>query len=187
MKGWPGIMRKWPGTCPWLACSLLVCLAGPALVAGETPAQAIAAFDRFLAAAGPVCERDAAARCVDGAWAFADRNRDQRLSLGELQGVRDGLGAWLKAKEQTIPLAQRRLIQLGLLLVDGIGLPYLIESYDANGDGTISRAELLTDVRLDARPLGQVLLDAQAVDWAALRQRLGPIAATLNGLGVQSQ
>ena len=176
-----------PGTFAWLAWSLLVFLAGPALAAGATPAQAIAAFDRFLATTGPVCERDAAARCVDGAWTFADRNGDQRLSLGELQGVRDDLGAWLKAKEQAIPQAQRRMVQLGLLLIDGVGLPYLIQSYDTDGDGTISRAELLADVRLDARPLSQVLLDAQAVDWVALRQRLGPIAATLNGLGVQSQ
>ena len=162
-------------------------LAGPAPAAGEAAPQAIAAFDRFLATSGPVCERQVAAKCVDVAWAFADRDGDRRLSLGELQGVRDDLGAWFKAKEQAIPQAQRRLVQLGLLLIDGIGLPYLIESYDADGDGAISRAELLTDVRLDARPLSQVLLDAQAVDWAALRQRLGPIAATLNGLGVQSQ
>jgi hypothetical protein len=178
-----------PSTSAWLARSMLVWLmaAGPALAAGEASPQAIAAFDRFLAKTGPVCEGQASSKCVDSAWAFADRNGDRRLSLGELQGVRDDLGAWLKAKEKAIPQAQRRMVQLGLLLVDGVGLPYLIQSYDADGDGTISRAELLTDVRLDARPLGQVLLDAQAVDWVALRQRLGPIAATLNGLGVQSQ
>ncbi len=171
------------GGAPVLA--LVAALAGPA-AAGTAASPDAAAFDRFLGTTGPVCERQSSPRCVDAAWRLADRNGDRRLSLGELQGLRADLDAWLAWKGQAIPPGQRRLVQLGLLLVDGIGLARLVESYDADGDGAISRAELLSDVRLDARPLGQVLLDAQAVDWEALRRRLGPLAATLDGLGMKS-
>jgi hypothetical protein len=170
--------------------SLLVALGlwlaiGPATANLNAPTAEAETFDRFLAVTSPVCEHQSSLLCVDTAWRFADSDGNQGLSLGELTNMRDGLRAWMTWKEQAIPVAQRRMVQFGLLLVDGVGLPYLVESYDANGDGTISRAELLSDVRLDARPLGQVLLDSNAVNWESLKRRLGPLAGSLGGFGVK--
>jgi hypothetical protein len=62
---------------------------------------------------------------------------------------------------------------MGLWLVDAVGLDYLHAAYDTDGDGLISRAELLVDVRLDERPIAAVLLDPEAVDHAAIGRRLG--------------
>ena len=158
---------------------------GSATSNGHTPTTESKAFGRFLSSTGPICQHQSSLLCVDAAWRFADHDGNQSLSLGELEGVRDDLRAWLSWKEEEIPLAQRRMVQFGLMLVDGIGLPYLVESYDADGDGAVSRTELLSDVRLDARPLGQVLLDSNAVDWESLKRRLGPIAGALNRFGVK--
>lgn len=162
-------------------------VSSPAAASRHAAPAAAAAFDRFLALASPVCERQSSLLCVEAAWRFADRDGNQGLSLSELTGVRDDLRAWLTWKEKEIPPAQRRLVQFGLMLVDGIGLPTLLQSYDANGDGAVSRTELLSDVRLDARPLGQILMDSKAVDWESLNRRLGPIAGALNGLGAAPQ
>ena len=182
-------MREFPritGSLAWLALALSLAT-GPATASRHAPSPEAEAFDRFLAATSPVCERQSSLLCVDSAWRFADRDSNQGLSLAELNGVRDGLRAWLTWKEEEIPVAQRRMVQFGLLLVDGMGLPYLVASYDTDGDGAVSRTELLSDVSLDARPLGQVLLDSNAVDWEALNRRLGPIAGSLSGLGAKPQ
>jgi hypothetical protein len=166
-----------------MAALLMILAAGPAAATQPAATAEALAFDRFLALTNPVCEQKSSVLCVDTAWRAVDRDGDKRLGLAEFQGIRGELLAWLTWKGQGLPAAQRRMIQLGLLVVDGIGLPALVDSYDADGDGAISRAELLTDVSLDARPLGQVLLDAKAVDWEALSRRLGPMAATITGLG----
>jgi len=178
----PGIagVSAWAALCLWLAI-------GPASANRAAPTAEAAVFDRFLAATSPICEHQSSLLCVNSAWRFADRDGNQGLSLGELTDVREGLRAWLAWKEQEIPMAQRRIVQFGLMLVDGLGLPYLMESYDADGDGSISKAELLSDVRLDARPLGQVLLDASAVDWESLTRRLGPLAGSLGGFGMKPE
>ena len=176
----------------FLAGATMVALAlwpatGPAAASRHASTAEIEAFDRFLALTSPICEHQSSLLCVDAAWRFADRDGNQGLTLSELKRIRDDLRAWLIWKEKEIPVAQRRMVQFGLMLVDGIGLPYLVESYDANGDGAVSRTELLSDVRLDARPLGQILLDSNAVDWESLGRRLGPVAGALNGLGAKSE
>ena len=68
---------------------------------------------------------------------------------------------------------ERSGIAFGLWLVDSIGLEYLHAAYDADGNGLISRSELLADVHLDQRPIGAVLLDPAAVDHAGIARRLG--------------
>lgn len=166
-----------------VAVLLLALAATPAAATQHAVTAEALAFDHFLAMTSPVCERQSSVLCVDTAWRAADRDGDRRLSLAEFQSIRDELRAWLTWKGEAVPQAQRRTIQLGLLIVDGIGLPKLLDSYDTDRDGAISRAELLADVSLDARPLGQILLDGAAVDWEALSRRLGPMAGSLTGLG----
>jgi hypothetical protein len=44
----------------------------------------------------------------------------------------------------------------------------------------------LTDVRLDSRPLGQVLTDPKAVDRQAVAKRLGALSPVVDGMVAKS-
>ncbi len=160
-----------------------------ALALAVTPAAAegvdgidgpAAAFDRFMAAAGPVCRQRPAADCVALAWRFADADSDRGLSVAELTAVRKGLEAWVLRHQDELSRPERSSLVLGLLLVDSIGVERLLALYDSDGDGLISRSELLADVHLDRRPLGEVLLDPVAVDRRAIARRLGIPSALLD-------
>jgi hypothetical protein len=110
---------------------------------------------------------------VDRAWRFADADRNDGLSLDELEALRADLEVWAIWRQADLAAEERSGIALGLWLVDSVGLEYLHAAYDADGDGLISRNELLADVHLDERPIGTVLLDPEAVDHAAIARRLG--------------
>jgi hypothetical protein len=137
------------------------------------PARSVLAFDRFVAASTPVCLHRPAASCVEVGWAFANRNEDQGLSVVELEEVRDELRAWAHWRADDLHATERSLLALGFVVVDGLGMERLHALYDQDGDGLVDRGELLADVRLDERPLGEVLLDREAVDRAAIAARLG--------------
>ncbi len=148
---------------------------------GQAPSAAVSAFEQFVRASSPVCLRQPAAHCVDAGWGFADTNRDSRLSLAELRTLRDALQDWMGWRGKTLSARERAAILLGLWIVDAVGLETLMARLDADGDGFVDRAELLADVRLDKRPLGRVLLDAKAVDRAAVARRLGSLGPLLDG------
>jgi hypothetical protein len=156
-----------------LAATLLALAACGLATAAAAPEPPIVAFDRFVAESNPVCQSARAADCLDLAWRFADADRNQGLSLEELQGIRADVEVWAIWRQADLAPQERSGIALGLWLVDAIGLDYLHAAYDADGDGLISRAELLADVHLDERPIGAVLLDPAAVDHAAIGRRLG--------------
>jgi hypothetical protein len=149
---------------------LALAAAGPVQAAPEPP---VVAFDRFITEGNPVCQSQHAALCVDFAWRFADADRDGGLSLDELAALRADLEVWAIWRQAELAADERSGIALGLWLVDSIGLEYLHAAYDADGDGLISRGELLADVHLDDRPIGTVLLDPTAVDHAGIARRLG--------------
>jgi hypothetical protein len=139
-------------------------------------------FDRFVASSGPVCLDRPAAACAEAGFAFADRDDDQGLSVGELEEIRDELRAWAKWRTDDLHPTERSLLALGLVVVEGVGIERLHGLYDADRDGLVDRAELLADVRLDQRPLGEILLDPEAVDRAAIAARLGLPPALLERL-----
>lgn len=139
------------------------------------------AFDRFMTQNGPVCQHQSSRRCVDNAWAFADRDRNSHLTLPELQTVRTELGDWLAWKDGITP-RDKANVAMGLWVVDSAGLPNLFASYDANGDGRLTKAELLADITLDDRPIGQVLTDERAVNRQRFSQRLGPLSKLAEAL-----
>lgn len=175
-----------------LALLVLAVSAGPAAAqpAPPAPAQAalpppptaaVARFDGFIASSGPVCQRQASGRCVDLGIGFADRDGDGRLSVDELDTVRREMKAWLAWKGPKLTAAERTGASLGVWLIDTAGLPALFDSFDANADGRVTRSELLADVRLDQRPLGDVLLDPESVDRSAVASRVGKLAPFLQG------
>ncbi len=166
----------------FLAILCLAAAAAPSLAQQSQPKEAVRDFAKFLALASPLCQRQAARRCVDAGWRFADRDRDGRIGVAELEQVRVELRAWLAWPENGIKPHERRGVLIGLIVVETIGLERLVESYDTGTDGQLSREELLSDLRLDGRPLGEILGDSQAVDWDRLRGRLGALAPALGGL-----
>lgn len=141
-----------------------------------------AAFDRFLRASRPVCEQRPAEECIALAWRFADTDGDQELSAAELTNVRAEVEDWALHYPDELSRPERSSVALGLLLVDSIGVERLLQLYDSNHDGLISERELLADVRLDRRPLGEILLDPAAINRAAVARRLGLPAALLDQL-----
>ena len=173
-----------------IAAGLLALVAAGAPLAAQEaqedqpvqPSAAARAFAAFLGQASPLCLSQAARRCVEAGWRFADRDRDARVSPAELEAVRQELRAWLSWQDNGIRPHEKRAVLLGLMVVETLGLPRLVESYDADGDGALSRAELLSDVRLDERPLGEVLSDSSAVDWGSLRTRLGALTPAIQNL-----
>jgi len=157
----------------------LVVLAAPAVSAGDADGAAVA-FDSFMRASRPVCVEQPAEHCVALAWRFADADGDQALSVLELASIRSAFEQWAVRHQDDLTRPERSGIALGFLIVDSVGLERLHAIYDTDQDGLVSRSELLADVRLDQRPLGQVLLDPAAVDHRAVARRLGVPPAMLD-------
>jgi hypothetical protein len=149
--------------------------------AKPAPTPQVLAFDTFMKQSSPICQKQASQRCVDAGWRYADRNGDKTLDLAELQTVRAEMGDWLAWKEGITP-REKANVAMGLWVVDSAGLPNLLASYDANGDGKLTQAELLADVKLDQRPLGQVLTDEKSVNRQRFSQRLGPLSKLAEAL-----
>lgn len=165
------------------AVALLLAGFSAGTLAAAPPAPEARRFAEFLSRSAPLCEVQPAQRCVDVGWTFADRDRDGRLTATELDAVRGDLRSWLRWPENGIAPEERRGVLFGLMVVETVGLSFLVDSYDLDGDGALSRAELLSDVRLDGRPLGTVLQDRDAVDWDGVKRKLGALAPALGGLG----
>jgi hypothetical protein len=167
--------------------SLLALIALGLGTAGAAPEPPIVAFDRFVKDSNQVCRFGRAADCVDLAWRFADTDGNQGLSLDELRAVRADVEVWAIWRQEDLAPNERSGIAMGLWVVDAVGLDYLFAGYDSDGDGLISRKELLADVHLDDRPIGTVLLDPHAVDHAAVGRRLGLPPSVLDRLPLDQQ
>ena len=140
------------------------------------------AFEQFMQASRPVCAEQPGGVCVGLALGFADADGDRALSLDEVAAIRRELGDWALRHRDELSPPERSSLALGLLLADSLGLEQLHGLYDADGDGLVSRAELLADVTLDQRPLGETLLDPAAVDRAAIARRLGVPPALIESI-----
>lgn len=149
---------------------------------GASEAVALRAFEGFVRTIGPLCQWRASRDCAEVAWAFADSDNDQYLTLQELEDFKEGLKAWALWKEEALPPQTRNGIFLGLLIAESIGLAPLFESFDDDKDGRLTREELFQDVRLDERPLNTVLLDPEAFDREAFAARLGAMGNLLKVL-----
>ena len=152
---------------------------------GEPPGELTASATtgaRFIEKAGPVCQRQPAATCIDAGWRFADTDGDGQLDAAELRRRYRDLSAWYGDSESTLDQNSQAMLALGLWMTSLVGIDDLVASYDTNGDGRLTRKEALADIKLDNRPLGPLLLDPKAVDRAAFTRRLGVAAPFLQAL-----
>ena len=79
------------------------------------PSATARAFAAFLGQASSVCLREAARRCVEAGWRFADRDRDARVSPAELEAVRAELREWLAWPGNGIRPQEKRGVLIGLI------------------------------------------------------------------------
>jgi hypothetical protein len=158
----------------------LACLSLPSQAATSNTGDG--SVDRFLAASVPVCMRAPAVQCVSRGFAFADADGDGKLSLAEVKTLQAEADRWAKANAGRLPAGERQRLLLGLIVVQTVGPEQLFASYDADGDGFLDREEVTADIRLDKRPLPEILADPAAIDWNSLADRAGSAAPLLKKL-----
>jgi hypothetical protein len=160
---------------------MLAVAAPPAATTAETRAAETeaAAFDELARELVPICVNAAATRCFETAFARADADGDEQLGFAEIDGLRRAATEWFLAERDRLTVREQTVIAMGLAALNTAGVERLIAAYDADGDGRLDRAELTADVVLDERPLPQLVRDEEAVDWAAVRGRLGSVAGAL--------
>ncbi|MGD9510828.1 MAG: hypothetical protein AB7I59_04210 [Geminicoccaceae bacterium] len=149
---------------------------------GATSSARDGSVDRFLATSVPVCMRSPAVQCVSRGFAFVDADGDGKLSLTEVESLQAQIDRWAKANSGRLPAAERQRLIIGLMVIQTVGPEQLFTSYDADGDGFLSREEVTADIQLDKRPLPEILADPAAIDWNALAARAGDAAPILKRL-----
>lgn len=147
----------------------------PAPVKPAAPTPGAVALEKFVQSSTATCNSEPSQKCVDLGWAFADTDKNGTLSLAEVEKIRDDITAWHAWKGDTLTQRDRASFNMGIWAADRVGIANLFNSYDVNADGKLTKAELSADVKLDQRPLGQVLADPQAVNRQQFAARLGPL------------
>jgi hypothetical protein len=147
-----------------------------------SPSAADGSLDRFLAASVPLCLKAPALQCIDHGFSFADGDGDGKLSLAEVEKAQAQVDRWTTANARRLPAAEREKLIVGLLVIRTVGPNQLFASFDVDGDGALSREEVTADIRLDKRPLPEILSDPSSIDWNGLASRAGSAAPLLKKL-----
>lgn len=159
---------------------------GLALLAGGSAALAAGeGFDRAVRGLGRECVNAASTACARSAFDLADANGDGRADLAELSTLNDRLRVWTRANGESVPPADLKALNLGFVLVDSIGLQNWIALYDTDGDGALTFAEATADLRLDQRPVPELVRTRELVDWQSLRQRFGAMSYIFDYLSIR--
>ena len=147
-----------------------------------TPAADGQSLDSFLAVSVPICMKSPALQCIDKGFGFADGDGDGKLSLAEVRTTQGRVDSWAKTNARRLPQQERERLIVGLLIVQAVGPQQLFASYDLDRDGLLSRQEVTADIRLDKRPLPEILSDPSSIDWNGLAARAGDAAPLLKKL-----
>lgn len=143
------------------------------------PEEAAARFDRLARELVSLCVHAAATRCFETAFGAADADGDDRLAVAEIDALRRDANAWFLARREELSVREQTVIALSLASLNAAGVERVVEAYDDDGDGALDRDEVTADVRLDDRPLPDLVRDRDAVDWAAIRDRFGAVAGAM--------
>lgn len=156
----------------------MIQLAGFALIGSSLFANAQAqerlttgSFEFLVERAKATCILNAAQECVGLLWAYADTSGDGLISVEESENFLNVMKRWNSTN--TEKLRTRATISMGLATAKVISVDYVIERYDVDGDKMLSPEEALADLRFDQRPLGDLLVDEDAVDRDGLSERFG--------------
>ena len=149
-----------------------------AVVGQEKGVPSVDEVQTYVENGSPACRQEASSACIGLWWGFIDRNGDGFADASELGAFRQGLDGWLDQGAEILTLKGKASLTSGLWLFDRIGPEKLVTWYDGDGDGRLSREELLADINLDSRPLAEVLADPEGVDKAAVRDRFGVLTST---------
>lgn len=161
--------------------ALGIAVATGCAAAAEAQEKAVPGVDevqQYVEKGSPACRQEASSACIGLWWGFIDRNGDGFADASELGAFRQGLDGWLDQGAEILTLKGKASLASGLWLFDRIGPEKLVTWYDGDGDGRLSRDELLADINLDSRPLAEVLADPEGVDKAAVRDRFGVLTST---------
>lgn len=151
--------------------------------AGDTePSGPGSGFESFLRDTESFCRDRPSTECVDRMWRYADDDRDGFWGEKEVEGLHGELRGWFAQHREEFSLRDRAAWTTALALADVIGARGMIDAFDADRDGRVTRDELLADVTLDERPLHEVLADPQAVDRRAFANRFGVFAPLVAAL-----
>lgn len=199
-------MMTWSRTrtaLPW-AFALAILIARPGAVAQadaaeapetrahdpvQAPSEVVQAFDGLVRFAARVCQHEPARECVDVAFDYADADGSGGVTPAEGHRVRDAAAAWLAWQEERtaadggLTSRDRALAGFWLWLADTLGVDNLHAGYDENGDGAVTRAELLDGTDLDQRPMSEVLRDPAALDTLGVAERFGFLIPLLQDWG----
>jgi hypothetical protein len=140
------------------------------------------AVQTFINSSSAPCQTQPAQTCIDAAWRFAAASPKQGLSVQDAQTLRQRLGNWYAVRQGALQPQERGSIGFGLLMADSLGIPRVHAAFDTNHDGRVSQQELLADVKVDKRPLGEIMKDPNAVDRPGIARRLGLPPALIEGL-----
>ena len=153
----------------------------PSAVMAATPAPG-QPLDQFLGRTVPLCMKAPAVQCIDAGFAFADADGDGALSPAEVKAAQAKIDQWAKQHARQLPKGERERLVMGLVIVQAVGSDRLFVSYDVDGDGFLSREEVTADIKLDRRPLPEILSDPASIDWNGLAARAGEAAPLLKRL-----
>jgi len=158
------------------------------LAAASTEAAADdPAFDRFIRSTAPFCMEKPSTDCAERNFAFLDADGDGALALEELEAAHERLLAWHEAHAAELAAVDRNALNLGLWIVGLVGVEQLFTAYDLDGSGGLSLEEATADLHLDDRPLPELVVSADAINWSGIKQRLGRAATFLDYIRPQAE
>ena len=98
-----------------------------------------------------LCRLQSAEKCINHVWNVVDGDGDGMVSAEEIDRFVQHMRRWNKTTDRG--LKDRSIVGVGLLALNLVGADRVIESYDADGDGMLSKDEALADLLLDDRPI----------------------------------
>lgn len=165
-----------------LIVTALVGLLAATLTGRAATNDPAAVFAALMRAGRTVCPNAPAPTCLNHLWTRADRDGNEVLQLSEAQDLRRAARAWVEQPDNDARETERNLVWVGLLILKHAELANVFASLDTDADGVLARGEAFADIRLDQRPMPELLEDPSAVDWQRFAGRFGKVSFLITDL-----